>query len=592
MIALNNNLGIAAGDRMKLKQAIIENFRSIKNCSIRFHELTAIVGENNSGKTGILRALNSVFNYEFEEQDFQNGAHRYAPRTITKITLIFSELPERSEYGEFIDSAGELHVRFTYNYSKSTPGRRLYIEKDGEIKQIEISFIDTLKNDIDFAYIPANRSSKDIDWNERSIFARLVKRYLEDYTKNRDTLSQNAIKAGDRILNQVLSRLANDLTSLNMYDDVGKYQINFKEAIDYRIFLDKLGLEILDTEETGLLSVSEYGSGIKSLTVIALHRMLANLNHVSIILGIEEPETNLHPQAQRMLIHSLQNSRQACETQAIFATHSTVVIDALNHDDIVLVRKVKDSKRGFHSESKQLSESFWEDHNIQELKHYNFFRYRNSDFFFARFVILAESTTDAQVIEHLLQRDLINKLFYVSIVNLDGVDKIKYPFFLLHDLGIPFCAVVDKDFFTPYKNTKLEDSRNAETYLPEYKGLASNNKVIQFLFDTPEKKSTLEYYLSKSYTQFFDFAKSYILLSMQYCLEMDLVAYEKTREKYFDHYELTEDKRTNKSLLIDRKNAIKEPTVLLPIVKELEPKDYPISYKKIRKHLSDIIAQL
>ena len=78
---------------MKLKQAIIENFRSIKNCSIRFHELTAIVGENNSGKTGILRALNSVFNYEFEEQDFQNGAHRYAPRTITKITLIFSELP-------------------------------------------------------------------------------------------------------------------------------------------------------------------------------------------------------------------------------------------------------------------------------------------------------------------------------------------------------------------------------------------------------------------------------------------------------------------------------------------------------------------
>ncbi len=137
MIALNNNLGIAAGDRMKLKQAIIENFRSIKNCSIRFHELTAIVGENNSGKTGILRALNSVFNYEFEEQDFQNGAHRYAPRTITKITLIFSELPERSEYGEFIDSAGELHVRFTYNYSKSTPGRRLYIEKDGEIKQIE-----------------------------------------------------------------------------------------------------------------------------------------------------------------------------------------------------------------------------------------------------------------------------------------------------------------------------------------------------------------------------------------------------------------------------------------------------------------------
>ena len=577
---------------MKLKEATIENFRSIKNCSIRFHELTAIVGENNSGKTAILRALNSVFNYEYEEEDYRSGAHRYAPRTITKITLTFSDVPDKQGYGEFIDSAGELRVRFTYNYSKSTPGRRLYIEKDGENKQVEVTFVDVLKNDIDFVYIPANRGSKDIDWNERSIFARLVKRYLEDYTKNRDTLSQSAIKAGDRILNQVLSRLANDLTSLNMYDDVGNYQINFKEAIDYRIFLDKLGLEILDAEETGSLPVSEYGSGIKSLTVIALHRMLANLNRVSIILGIEEPETNLHPQAQRMLIHSLQKSRQECETQAVFATHSTVIIDALNHDDIVLVRKVKDSKRGFHSEANQLSDSFWEDHNIQELKHYNFFRYRNSDFFFARFVILAESTTDAQVIEHLLQRDLANKLFYVSIVNLDGVDKIKYPFFLLRDLGIPFCAVVDKDFFTSYKNEKLEDSRDTETYLPKYKGTISNNKVIQFLFDTQEKKAALEYYLSKSYTQFFDFAKDYGLLSMQYCLEMDLVAFEKTREKYYDHYRLEGDKRTFKALLIDRKNVIKEPTVLLPIVKNLEPRDYPISYKKIRKHLTDIISEL
>ena len=224
-------------------------------------------------------------------------------------------------------------------------------------------------------YIPASRSVKDIEWSEQSVFAKLVTRYLEDYTRNRDTLSQRAIVAGDRIIDQVLNRLANELTNLNMYDDIGKYQINFKEAIDYRIFLDRLGLEIWEAEDSDSLPVAEFGSGIKSLTVIALHRMLANLNNVSIILGIEEPETNLHPQAQRMLINSLKKSRQACETQAIFATHSTVIVDALSHDDIVLVRKVKDTSRGFHSESKQLSDSFWEDHDIQELKHYNFWFY-------------------------------------------------------------------------------------------------------------------------------------------------------------------------------------------------------------------------
>ena len=51
---------------MKLVSADIENFRSIKKCSIHFNEITAIVGENNAGKSAVLRALNSFFNYEFK----------------------------------------------------------------------------------------------------------------------------------------------------------------------------------------------------------------------------------------------------------------------------------------------------------------------------------------------------------------------------------------------------------------------------------------------------------------------------------------------------------------------------------------------
>ena len=577
---------------MKLKEIKIENFRSIKNSSIRFHELTAIVGENNSGKTAILRALNSVFNFDYEKKDFINGVHRYAPRTITKITITLSETPPKEEYQEMVDDNGDMHIRFTYNYSKSASGRRLYCDKNGMSKQIEESFMDVVKRDIDFVYIPATRSTKDFEWGENSIFERLITKYLEDHTRNRDNLSQRASSAGNSILDQVLQRLATELTALNMYEDVGKYQIRFRDAIDYRIFLDKLGLEILNTQETGSLPVSEYGSGIKSLTVIALHRMLANLNQVSIVLGIEEPETNLHPQAQRMLINSLKNSRQSCETQAVFSSHSTVIVDALDHDDIVLVRKVKDDNRGFRSESKQLADSFWEDHDIQELKHYNFFRYRNSDFFFSRFVILTESITDSQVIEQILQRDSGRKLFYVSIVNLDGVKNIRYPFFLLKDLGIPFCAVVDKDFFTPYKNGKLDESRNNETGLPEYSSKASNNKVIQYVFDTTEKREALEYSLGKSYTQFFDFAKAYGLLSMQYCLEMDLVTSDKCREVLYDHFGLQGEGRKQKALLIDRKQAIKEPTLILPIVRNLVPKDYPVSLKKIRKVLTEQIKDL
>lgn len=49
---------------MRLSEVSIENYRSICTCKIRFRELTALVGENNAGKTAILRALNSFFNFE------------------------------------------------------------------------------------------------------------------------------------------------------------------------------------------------------------------------------------------------------------------------------------------------------------------------------------------------------------------------------------------------------------------------------------------------------------------------------------------------------------------------------------------------
>lgn len=60
-------------------------------------------------------------------------------------------------------------------------------------------------------------------------------------------------------------------------------------------------------------------------------------------------------------------------------------------------------------------------------------------------------------------------------------------------------------------------------------------------------------------------------------------------EAYYNHYGLAEDKRVIKSLLIDRKDAIKDPTVLLEVVDALTPAEYPFSFKKIKTILIDKI---
>lgn len=445
---------------------------------------------------------------------------------------------------------------------------------------LDDSFLTALKADIDFIYIPANRGNKDLTWTDNSIFQRLITSYLYEYTKNRDTLSQQIINAAGRIRSNVLIKLDQELSALSMFENNGKYQTDFSTTIDYSIFLDKLGINII---EDGInLPVIEYGSGIKSLTVIALHRMYAKNNSINIILGIEEPETNLHPQAQKKLIASLKRNRQDCETQAIFATHSPVIVDELNHQEIILVRREKDQKRGFHSITTQLSPDFWEKHGITELKHYNFFKYKNSDFFFSKYVVLAESITDAQVLDKLLEPHFDSKFYNISILNLDGVKNLKYPFFLLKDLGIPFSAVIDRDFFTPYSRDKLNKSRNPITFLPEYKNtLNTKNPVIKSIFDSEEKKNALKAQLINSYTKFFNYLKEYNLFPMQYCLEMDLTTSSKAATLYYEHFNIPESQRTPDKLLVDRSDAIKDPAVVLKILNQLQPKDYPYSFKKI-----------
>ena len=56
---------------MRISHISINYFRSIRDCSLSLHEITAIIGENNAGKTALLRALNSVFNWGEEERFFK-----------------------------------------------------------------------------------------------------------------------------------------------------------------------------------------------------------------------------------------------------------------------------------------------------------------------------------------------------------------------------------------------------------------------------------------------------------------------------------------------------------------------------------------
>ena len=393
---------------MKISNITIRKFRSIKEASFNMDDITAIVGENNAGKTGILRALNSVYNFDDEKSFFLDKTHQYAPRNNSYIVLRIEDVPSKSEFLKKYVFNNDLTIEWMYTYSENK--RKLHIVKGAQkenIQNIE-SFIEELNKYLTYVYIPAERTNHDIMWGENTIFTKLIKSYLNQYTKNRDTVSSNIKRSSKKIHDSILIKLEKHLSTLYMQNRDIDFKIDFPNNIDYTSILNYLELSINESFSNHLLK--EWGSGTKSLAIIAMYRAYALIEDKDIILGIEEPEINLHPQAQKKFIQSLSQNMLESEVQTIFTTHSTVLIDELKHENILLVKRKSDSNRGFISSIKQVPIDFWDKYNIQESAHYNFFNLKNSEFFFAKHVVICESPIDAYAMETLIRPSIKMKL--------------------------------------------------------------------------------------------------------------------------------------------------------------------------------------
>ncbi|WP_028973930.1 AAA family ATPase [Spirochaeta cellobiosiphila] len=101
---------------MKIKSIEIRKFRSIDNCKIEFNNINAIVGQNNSGKSSIIRALNAFFNFSEESKYFYDGLHNYTNSSIPKIIIQFSEIRDIAKYSDFLND-NILEIQFAYSQS-------------------------------------------------------------------------------------------------------------------------------------------------------------------------------------------------------------------------------------------------------------------------------------------------------------------------------------------------------------------------------------------------------------------------------------------------------------------------------------------
>ncbi|MBP9742297.1 MAG: ATP-dependent endonuclease [Burkholderiales bacterium] len=198
--------------------------------------------------------------------------------------------------------------------------------------------------------------------------------------------------------------------------------------------------------------INKKGHGMQRAVTFALMKTIHKiLNHNSnteqtgrqasnsLYYILEEPELYLHPQAQKMLLDSLQTISNA--NQVIICTHSSHLINLETYKSICIVRKIHadvgtrifqyindifsgNDKDDFHL-------SYWVNPDRGEL-------------FFAKKVLLVEGETDKTIIPYTAKLLDVFKYEY-TIIDCGSKDNIPLYIKLLNKFLIPYIAIYDKD---------------------------------------------------------------------------------------------------------------------------------------------------
>ena len=564
---------------VKLTNLEIKNFRAIKEADIDLNEINALVGQNGSGKSSILRALNAFFNFDEEAADFKIGNHAYGPNTQSVISITFHGFNTK-DLPDALSEAGETTIRLKFRKRELWDYR-----SSSDWKPAPTNIREIIRSNITFALIPIRRDYTVANDPMTGLLAEATEQWILNH-QQRDRHSPKIEEIAEKLLRNALGGFERQLREIAPLDGPYRYELSYSEKPDYRLLLQSIELRAIEGGRS--LPLSDCGSGTQSIAVFALLATIARLRQRTFLLGFEEPEQNLHPQAQKQLMKVLSDS----SLQVVFTTHSPTLVDQLDHESVILCKRSKTVQRGIVTEIRQIKRSFFNDAGIDREKYYKFHRRMNSEFLFASSIIVTESPIDAKVVEKLLTDTSANlDLSSTAFISLGGVESIEYVYHLLQALGIPASFIVDKDWFLPYLNDERSSSLNNRGY-PKFKRALKNSGLLLILFPSQADREEISVHLHSNHAKAMDILQEKNFYCFRYSLEVDLVASKSTRENMARELYLDPDaENLEHILLIANKKRIKSQSSVLASIEGIQPRELPNSYKRLRSRLPEFISK-
>lgn len=478
----------------------INGFRGIRNLEITLPKVTVLFGQNNVGKTSIIKALQLVLGdygrYLSSEDFFINSTN---DQQIDKITVDVRIIPIINESGRVdffeddwvnvfgdiiqpdLDNKDFVALRAIAKQHETLRGKyvieREYLTEwnnfDNWLDSNTVKLTKKL-DEISFIPIDAQRDIHSEIKEKYSFIGRVLSNinYTDSEIKELEEkiaeINQNAV---DKSLN--LTHLKNHLDKLSeTILGHGKTEIMpFPKKI--RDLSKNFSLHFGDNANSSF-SMEYHGMGTRSwasmLTVKAYTEMLRDSFEKESkafysLIAAEEPEAHLHPNAQRTLYNQL----ASMEDQVIVSTHSPYLISMADFSQLRSLYK-----KGSNVYTHQLDKSLERDEKY-ELKR-GMIR-TNSELFFSKVILLAEGVTEEQVLPALL-KSYFKKDCSTLGINCVGVNGKNYaPYIkLAASFGVPVCIISDND-----RNTQQEITSQIDKVEKDY-NLDLNSDIFEIKF--------------------------------------------------------------------------------------------------------------
>jgi len=533
----------------------INGFRGLKNIEVELKQTTVLTGMNNAGKTSFLKALQIVFgNRNFITQDdflIENG------RSVDKIIIDILIVPIMD--GVEVDNFSEEWERLFTTDRMKDDGEKSYIPLRTiitfdsirtlyTIQQYILDSWSNFQNGDGYWYSIDNGNEKSFRFEEMPFFYMDAQRDILDDLKSKNSYlgkmlskieySPEALVDIEEQIRALNETAVNDSPILNdireTLKDLDSTIGSNNENIEITPFTKKVrdlnkGLTIYYGNDQDSFPMEHHGMGTRSwsslLTLKAFIKLLesnSNDNPFFPILAIEEPESHLHPNAQKKLYSQI----SSMSGQKIISTHSPYIAGASHISEI---------RNFYKNEIVECGKiEILDTESIRKIERQVI--NTRGEIFFSKCLVFFEGETEEQALPLLFE-----KYFSTTSIEL-GVDFIGVggfrnyiPFIrFAEDFKIPWIIFSDNDQNGTIKTSVQQQFTNSLTTKEEA-------EVIIFLNDTCDFEKQL------ITDGFQDEIKQVFISLLEYNNEQHRIATEETKQQEINAYTDNElyDKMTN-----------------------------------------------